>query len=323
MEQVFITEVAPRDGLQNQPVQVSTADKIAFISRLAAAGLRRIEATSFVSPKAVPRMADAEEVIAGTLGLTAPHHTGDGRGVDGQRGDVEISALAMNMRGFERARAAAAPQVATVVAATEQMNLRNIGMTRAQAIAAAEDVISGALAAGCRVRAYVAVAFECPFEGPVAAHEVVALAEHFAGLGAQEVVIADTIGAAAPGQVTILLRDLLPSLPAERLGVHFHDTRGLGAANAYAALAAGIRRLDSSAGGIGGCPFAPGAAGNLATEDLVLLAEGSGFSTGVDLAALADAISFIGGVLGADLGGRSMPWLKRHLAQEVGARRAG
>ncbi|GGF61350.1 hydroxymethylglutaryl-CoA lyase [Azorhizobium oxalatiphilum] len=308
MDRLLITEVAPRDGLQNQKVQVSTPDKLDFIARLAAAGLTRIEAASFVSPKAVPQMADAEDVIAGC------------RALDG----VAVSALTMNRRGFERALACRTPQVATVVAATELMNVRNIGMTRAEAIAAAEDVIAAARTAGMGVRAYVAVAFECPFEGKVAPAEVIRLAEHFADLGAHEVVIADTIGAAAPGQVTSLLADLLQSLPAERVGVHFHDTRGLGAANAYAAIAAGIRRLDSSAGGIGGCPFAPGAAGNLATEDLVLLAEGSGLVTGVDLALLSEAIAFAGRALKAELGGRSMAWLKRQQAAEAeGGRKAG
>ncbi|ALG73633.1 hydroxymethylglutaryl-CoA lyase [Azospirillum thiophilum] len=298
MDQLLLTEVAPRDGLQNQPVRIATADKLDLLSRLAAAGLTRIEAASFASPRAVPQMADAEEVVAGA------------RHLDG----VALSALTMNLRGLERALACGTPQVATVVAATGQMNLRNINMTLDQATAVAMDVIGRAMQAGCGVRAYVAVAFECPFEGPVDPGIVVRLAERFAAMGVDEVVIADTIGAAGPAQVTGLLRALLSSLPAERIGMHFHDTRGFGVANAHAAIEAGIRRLDASAGGIGGCPFAPGAAGNVATEDLVLLAETSGLATGVDLHALVGAVDFAGGLLGRELGGRAMPWLRRRFA---------
>ncbi|WP_372399506.1 hydroxymethylglutaryl-CoA lyase [Azospirillum sp. HJ39] len=298
MDQLLLTEVAPRDGLQNQPVRIATADKLDLLSRLAAAGLTRIEAASFASPKAVPQMADAEEVVAGA------------RRLDG----VALSALTMNLRGLERALACGTPQVATVVAATEQMNLRNINMTLDQATAVAMDVIGRAMQAGCGVRAYVAVAFECPFEGPVDPGTVVRLAERFAAMGVDEVVIADTIGAAGPAQVAGLLRALLPSLPPGRVGMHFHDTRGFGVANAHAAIEAGIRRLDASAGGIGGCPFAPGAAGNVATEDLVLLAETSGLATGVDLHALVGAVEFAGGLLGRELGGRAMPWLRRRFA---------
>ncbi|PWC63039.1 hydroxymethylglutaryl-CoA lyase [Azospirillum sp. TSH7] len=302
MDRLLLTEVAPRDGLQNQPILVPTAGKLELIRRLAEAGLTRIEAASFASPKAVPQMADAEEIVAGIRSLPG----------------VDVSALAMNGRGLDRALACGTPQIATVVAATEEMNRRNINMTLDRATAAAEEVIGRALEAGIAVRAYVAVAFECPFEGPVEPAAVIRLAERFAAIGADEVVIADTIGAAAPGQVTALLRALLPSLPAERIGMHFHDTRGFGIANAHAAIEAGIRRLDASAGGIGGCPFAPGAAGNLATEDVVLLAEKSGLATGVDLPALIDAVDVAGRLLGRPLGGRAMPWLRRSHAQPTG-----
>lgn len=305
MDRLLLTEVAPRDGLQNQPTFVPTAGKLELIRCLAEAGLTRIEAASFASPKAVPQMADAEEIVAGTRSLPG----------------VEVSALAMNGRGLDRALACGTPQIATVVAATEEMNRRNINMTLDRATAAAEEVIGRALEAGIGVRAYVAVAFECPFEGPVDPATVVRLAERFAAIGAGEVVIADTIGAAAPGEVTALLQALLPSLPAERIGMHFHDTRGFGIANAYAAIEAGIRRLDASAGGIGGCPFAPGAAGNLATEDVVLLAEKSGLATGVDMSALIAAVDVAGRLLDRPLGGRAMPWLRRSHAQATGDRR--
>lgn len=298
-ERIHITEVAPRDGLQNQPAQVATADKIAFIDALVAAGLKRIEATSFVSPKAVPQMADAAEVLAGTR----------------RHGGVRFSTLIPNLKGLERAVAAGAEEIAVVLSATETMNQRNIGMSLGDTIAMSETALRSAREQGLRTRAYVAVAFECPFEGPVAPDDTIRLSERMLAVGADEIVIADTIGAAAPGQVTRLTRRLVERVPAERIGMHFHDTRGLGAANAYAALEAGIRRFDSSAGGIGGCPFAPGAAGNLATEDLVLMAERSGFETGVDLDALIAAVDFIQGKLGGQLGGHAMRWLRGQAAK--------
>lgn len=243
-------------------------------------------------------MADADAVTAALAG----------------RDGVAFSALTMNRRGLERAMAAGAKQVATVVAATDQMNRNNINMSLEEAIAAGEAVLGAAREAGLATRAYIAVAFECPFESPVATAAVLTLTERFASLGADEIVIADTIGAAAPGQVSALLRALLQSLPADRLGMHFHDTRGLGTANAYVAMEAGIRRFDASAGGIGGCPFAPGAAGNLATENLVLMAEGSGMGTGINLEAMAATVDFATGLLKRELGGRCMPWLKRRIA---------
>ncbi len=294
MEQIYITDVSPRDGLQNQTTLWPTSSKVELIRRLWAAGLRRVEATSFVSPKAVPQMADAADVLAGigTLAELAP------------------SALVPNMKGLERARAAGAREIAVVLSATETMNQRNIGMSLSEATRVSEETLQAAIAAGLATRAYVAVAFECPFEGLVDSARVVELAQRMALAGAGEVVIADTIGAAAPAQVKRLLADLSGSLPSERTGVHLHDTRGFGCANAWAALEAGVRRFDASTGGLGGCPFAPGAAGNVATEDLVLMARQSGLETGVDLDALAQAIDFMSEQLGRPLGGRSMGWYR-------------
>jgi Isopropylmalate/homocitrate/citramalate synthases len=295
MEQIHITEVAPRDGLQNQRTLLPTAAKIEFIRRLAAAGLRRIEATSFVSPRAVPQMADAADVLAGIADLPG----------------VRFSALIPNMKGLARAQAAGAREVAVVLSATDSMNRNNIGMSLDEATRVSEEAVQAACAAGLAARAYVAVAFECPFEGQVDGGRVVELAQRMALAGAQEVVIADTIGAAAPGQVARLLKDLRGSLPLERTAVHFHDTRGLGSANAWAALEAGVRRFDSSTGGLGGCPFAPGAAGNLATEDLVVMAQQSGLATGVDMDGLLHAIEFAEARLDRPLGGRCMGWYRR------------
>jgi hydroxymethylglutaryl-CoA lyase len=296
MDRLVITDVAPRDGLQNQPLPVPAAAKLELIARLARAGVASVEATSFVSPRAVPQMADAAEVLAG---------------VQARLPDLRASVLVPNLKGLERARAAGAREIAVVLSATETMNQRNINMTLEEAAMVSEQTLHAALAAGLRTRAYVAVAFDCPFEGEVRLDTVVALARRMADAGAHEVVIADTIGSAAPGMVRDRLRALLQAIPSERLAVHFHDTRGLGAANAWAAIEAGVRRLDTSAGGIGGCPFAPGAAGNLATEDLVLMAQRSGFATGIDLDKLLDAIDFAQEQLQRPLGGRSIAWLRR------------
>ena len=295
-ERLHITDVSPRDGLQNQAVPVSTADKIELVRRLVAAGVASVEATSFVSPKAVPQMADAAELLP-PLQAGWP--------------SLRVSALVPNPRGLERALAAGAREIAVVLSATETMNQRNINMGLAQAAEVSAQTLALAQQAGLATRAYVAVAFECPFEGAVPADRVIGLAQQMAAAGAQEVVIADTIGAAAPAEMKHRMALLLQALPGPALAVHLHDTRGLGSALAYAALEAGVRRFDASAGGIGGCPFAPGAAGNLATEDLVLMGEGCGFDTGISLAGLLQAVEHAEAVLGRPLGGRSAAWLRR------------
>lgn len=296
MEQIHITDVAPRDGLQNQAVAVSTAQKLALIESLAAAGVASVEVTSFVSPKAVPQMADAAELL--------PQ-------VQARLPALRTSVLVPNLKGLERAHAAQAREIAVVLSATETMNRKNINMGLDEATEVSEHTTRAARALGLRTRAYVAVAFDCPFEGETPLARVVALAERMSAAGADEIVIADTIGAASPGMVKERLAALTRAVPPEKLAVHFHDTRGMGAANAWAALEAGIRRFDASVGGIGGCPFAPGAAGNLATEDLVLLAERSGFATGIRIDGLLAAIDVAQDLLQRPLGGRAITWLRR------------
>lgn len=295
-ETIVITDVAPRDGLQNQAVAISTEGKLELVRRLAASGVRSVEATSFVSPRAVPQMADAADVVAR---------------LRGELPDLRLSTLVPNRKGLERAHAAGAPEIAVVLSATETMNLRNINMDLAQATAVSEETLAHARELGLRTRAYIAVAFVCPFEGEVPLSTVVRLAQRMREAGAQEIVIADTIGAAAPAGVKARFAALADIIEIDRLAVHLHDTRGLGAANAWAALEAGVRRFDASVGGIGGCPFAPGAAGNLATEDLVLMAEQSGFATGIALEGLLDAVGYAEALLGRPLGGRSSAWLRR------------
>lgn len=304
MERIHITDVAPRDGLQNQPTFVATEHKLALVEHLAAAGVASVEITSFVSPKAVPQMADAGELLPRVqAGLPA----------------LRASVLVPNLKGLERAHAAGAREIAVVLSATETMNRRNINMGLAEATDISEQTLRAAQALGLRTRAYVAVAFDCPFEGETPLDTVVALAARMAEAGAGEIVIADTIGAASPQAVKVRMAALTAAIAPDRLAVHFHDTRGMGAANAWAALEAGIRRFDASVGGIGGCPFAPGAAGNLATEDLVLLAERSGFTTGIDLDRLLAAVDFAQDVLQRPLGGRSIAWLRRQQDKQQAA----
>ncbi|WPH11582.1 hydroxymethylglutaryl-CoA lyase [Variovorax paradoxus] len=295
-EAIHITDVAPRDGLQNQAVHVGTEGKLRLIELLVEAGLRSIEATSFVSPKAVPQMADAGELLPQVKARFAALRT---------------SVLVPNLKGLERAHAAGAKEIAVVLSATETMNRKNINMGLDQATEVSEQTIAAARALGLRTRAYVAVAFDCPFEGETPLDEVLRLSARMHAAAADEIVIADTIGSASPGQVKERIAALRGVVPIERLAVHLHDTRGMGVANAWAALEAGVRRFDASVGGIGGCPFAPGAAGNVATEDLVLMAERSGFATGISLAGLLAAVDFAQDELQRPLGGRAISWLRR------------
>lgn len=300
MSQIHITDVAPRDGLQNQPVHLATQAKLQLVEMLAAAGVASIEATSFVSPKAVPQMADAEALVP-LIQQALPN--------------LRSSVLVPNLKGLERAHAAGAAEIAVVLSASETMNRKNINMGLSEALAVSEQVLVEARQRGLRTRAYVAVAFDCPFEGETALTEVLRLAQRMQLAGAGEIVIADTIGSASPAMVKQRMRVLAEAIAPEQLAIHLHDTRGMAVANAWAALEVGIRRFDASVGGIGGCPFAPGAAGNLATEDLVLMAERSGFSTGISLAALLPIVDFAAAQLGRPLGGRAINWLRRHYQQ--------
>ena len=295
-ESIHITDVAPRDGLQNQQVRVETAFKLELIRVLSEAGVRSIEIGAFVSPKAVPQMADTAEVV---------------RKFNEQQAGLRTSVLVPNLRGLEIAHETGAKEIAVVLSATETMNRKNINMGLMQALDVSVATLHAATSNGMRTRAYVAVAFECPFEGETPVDTVVNLSRQMQDAGAQEIVIADTIGSASPSMVKDRMRVVAEAVPVARLAVHFHDTRGMGLANAWAALEAGVRRFDTSVGGIGGCPFAPGAAGNLATEDLVLMAERSGFHTGIRLDKLLDAIDMAERALQRPLGGRSIAWLRR------------
>ncbi len=299
MKQLFITDVSPRDGLQNQALHLSTQDKRWLIEALSDSGIPRIEATSFVSPTGVPQMADAADLLAAVTGPASD----------------KLCVLVPNSKGLFRAQDAGAREICVVLSATETMNQRNIRMGMAQAVSACLDVLQQAQEAGLRTRAYVAVAFACPFEGQTSPDLVMQLSKQMADAGADEVVIADTIGAAHPSQVSNLMGDLINTMGADRLGLHLHDTRGLGLANAWAAMQVGVNRFDSSAAGLGGCPFAPGAAGNLATEDLAWLAHESGYETGIDIPALLQVVEGLSMRLKKPLGGRSYAWLKQHFSK--------
>jgi hydroxymethylglutaryl-CoA lyase len=304
-ERWFINEVGLRDGLQNQAVPVSTAQKLELAHALVSAGVQAMEATSFVSPKAVPQMADADALFAQLPGAAT----------------VGYSALIPNARGLDRALAAGVRELALVLSATETMNQRNINMGLLQARETCVETLSQmAKHPGLRSKVYVAVAFECPFEGLVAPERVHQLAAAMFAAGAHEVVVADTIGAASPKQIGHVMPALLQQFGADRLSLHLHDTRGMGSANAFAASQLGVRKFDSSVGGLGGCPFAPGASGNLATEDLVLLAQQQGFDTGIDLDKLLDAVAVASRITQRPLGGKSHAWLLRQKTQRDKAR---
>ena len=283
--EIRIVEVGPRDGLQNEQAGIAAADKIEFVNRLSAAGFRAIEVTAFVSPRWVPQMADAADVL---------------RGIE-RRAGTTYSALVPNLAGLERAVAASVGEIAIVAAASETFSRRNINRGIEESLAGYRDVLGRASAAGVRVRAYLSTSFGCPYEGAVAPSRVADLAGRLLALGAFEVVLSDTIGIAHPGQIRQVLEAVRAALPLEQTALHVHDTRGTGLANVLMALSLGVRTFDSSAGGLGGCPYAPGAAGNLATEDLVYMLDGMGVRTGVDLAGLVAASRFIEGRVGHPL----------------------
>ena len=297
-ETIVINEVGPRDGLQSQDKHLTVEQRVALVESLLAAGIKHIEAGSFVSPKAVPQMAGPAQVLA-AVSLPA---------------DAELSVLVPNMKGYELARAAGAETVAVVVSATETMNLKNIRMTLEQTLAVAKDIIARGKSEGARVQAYLSVAWECPFEGPVPAATVIEQAALLADWGADEIVMADTIGAANPAGVRDVMDALVAAHGAQRLACHFHDTRAMGLANVFAAIESGVRRFDCSLGGLGGCPFAPGAKGNVATEDVVMMVEQMGFTTGINMPALLQAVSRASEFTGYVQGGRAHYWLTNNAA---------
>jgi len=285
---VTVYEVGPRDGLQNEAATVATADKIAFIDRLSAAGLPAIEVSAFVNPARVPQMADAEAVFAGIT----------------RRPGTRYTALVPNLRGLARAHAACVTEVALFAAASETFSRRNLNQSIDESFKTYGEVAREALAAGLRIRGYLSTAFGCPFEGDVPVDRVVGLTERLLALGVFEVAVSDTIGVAHPGQVRALLDALLKRVPADRVALHFHDTRGTALANVLATLDFNIATFDASAGGLGGCPYAPGATGNLATEDLLYMLDGLGLDTGVNLDAVCDASRTLEPLIGHPLPSR-------------------
>ena len=292
--EIEVVEVSPRDGLQNEQHEIATAAKLGLIDRAIAAGARRIEVTSFVNPRAVPQMADAEAVCAGL-----PEHDG-----------VTYIGLVMNQRGADRALATGRiDQLGAVAVTTDAFAMANQGQTSEGSVAAARTIIAAARAAGKTGQATIAASFGCPFSGEVGEDRVVAMALAIAAAGAAEIGLADTIGVANPAHVARLVARVRAAIAPLPVRVHFHNTRGTGLANVWAALGAGATIVDASIGGLGGCPFAPGAAGNVATEDVVYMLERAGIGTGLDLSRLIEANLWL-----AEIMERRLPGMVAHTA---------
>ena len=285
---VRIVEVGPRDGLQNEPAMVATADKIALVDRLSATGLKSIEATSFVSPKWVPQLADAAEVYTGIT----------------QRPGVHYPVLVPNEQGYERARAVGAEEVAVFTAASEAFNRKNTNASIDESIERFAPVLARAREDGVRVRGYVSTVLGCPYQGEVPVAEVVRVARRLHALGCYEISLGDTIGVGTPHQAREMLLAVATEVPMPALAVHFHDTYGQALANVAACVEAGVRVADSAVAGTGGCPYAKGASGNVASEDLVYMLRGMGIQTGIDLEALADTGRWLASRLGRSTGSK-------------------
>jgi len=283
---VRIVDVGPRDGLQNEPLvggaPVPTAVKIELIERLAGAGLQAVEATAFVSPRWVPQMADQAEVLAGIK----------------RRSGTRYPVLTPNLKGFEAALAAGADEVAIFGAASESFSMKNINCGIAESIERFRPVAEAAARAGVRVRGYVSCVVGCPYEGAIAPAAVAEVSQRLLDLGCYEVSLGDTVGVGTPGRIRAMLDAVAARIPVTQLAGHYHDTWGMAAANIYASLEAGVATFDSSVAGLGGCPYAKGASGNVATEDVLYLMNGLGIETGIDIEAVAAAGRFICGVLG-------------------------
>ena len=285
---VRIVEVGPRDGLQNEKAMVSTADKIELIDRLSATGLQSIEATSFVSPRWVPQLADAAEVFAGIT----------------RRPGVHYPVLVPNEKGYERAREAGVEEIAVFTAASEAFNQRNINASIDESLQRFAPVLERARGDGVRVRGYVSTVLGCPYQGEVPLADVVRVARELHGMGCYEISLGDTIGVGTPGKARAMLQAVAGEVPLNALAVHFHDTYGQALANLLACLEVGVSVVDASVAGTGGCPYATGASGNVATEDVVYMLHGLGIETGVDLARLADTGRWLAGRLGRETGSR-------------------
>lgn len=265
--EVSVYEVSPRDGLQNEPLIVPLVGKVQLLEALAAAGLKRIEATSFVSPKWVPQLADAGEVLTAIKSIAG----------------VTFSALVPNARGLERALEVGLPEIAVFLSASETHNKMNVNKSVDATLEVFEEIVPPARQAGLRVRAYVSTVWGCPYEGEIPIEKSVGIATRLLELGCYQVSLGDTIGVGTPRRTQEIIRAMLTAMPEDKLALHFHDTRGTALANVVVGLEMGIRNFDASVGGLGGCPYAPGASGNLATEDLVYLLHGMGVKTGIDL----------------------------------------
>ncbi|SFJ05106.1 hydroxymethylglutaryl-CoA lyase [Thermoflavimicrobium dichotomicum] len=282
---VKVVEVGLRDGLQNEKSVLSTHQKLTLIHKLIAAGIKEIEVTSFVHPTWVPQLADADQ-----LASQLPKNR-----------DVNYRALVPNQRGLERALQTSIHEYAVFMSASESHNQKNINKSIAETFPVLQEVIEKAQMHGKKVRGYVSTVFGCPYEGEVSIKQVITICERLIEMGVYEISLGDTIGVATPNQVKQVLKECLRALPSDQLAVHFHDTRGTGLVNAYVALECGITTVDSSFGGLGGCPYAPGASGNLATEDLVYMLHGMGIDTGVDLEALCQTSRWLEEQLGKKL----------------------
>jgi hydroxymethylglutaryl-CoA lyase len=293
---VRIVEVGPRDGLQNEKAQVATADKIALVDRLSAAGLSTIEVTSFVSPRWVPQLADAAEVYRGIA----------------RRPGVHYPVLVPNLQGYERAREVGVEEVAVFTAASEAFNAKNINASIDESLRRFAPVIERARTDGVRVRGYVSTVLGCPYQGEVPLADVVRVARSLQQMGCYEISLGDTIGVGTPGKARAMLQAVAGEVPVEALAVHFHDTWGQALANVLACLEEGVAVVDASVSGTGGCPYARGASGNVATEDVVYMLHGLGIETGVDLAALADTGRWLSALLGRGSGSK--------VAQAIAAR---
>lgn len=299
---IRVNEVGLRDGLQSQGKNLTVDERLTLAKALAGAGLAFMEAGSFVSPKAVPQMAGTEDLFPR---LPAPER-------------IQYAALVPNMKGYERAVAAGARTVNVVLSVTETMNQKNINMSLARTSEVCERIMARAADEGITGQAYLAVAFECPFEGPVAPEVVAHYGERMRAAGASKVIVADTIGAADPAKVEAVLALLLDRVDRDRVSCHFHDTRGMALANIHAAVLAGVREFDASIGGLGGCPFSPGASGNVATEDVALMLNSMGFDTGIDPLDLVPVVREAQRLTGTQLGGKAFRWLSRQYAKARG-----
>jgi hydroxymethylglutaryl-CoA lyase len=297
-ERVTVYEVGPRDGLQNEARPIATADKIALVDMLSTTGLPKIEITSFVNPKWIPQLADGAEVAQRIVRVPG----------------VGYSCLVPNAKGLERALGAGMKEVAVFLSASETHNKKNVNKTVAETLTAFEEVIAPAKAAGARVRAYVSTVFGCPYEGKVAPEAVVSLVKELRSRGVYQISLGDTIGVGTPVQVRDVLARVLEVAPVEELALHFHATRGTALANVLIGLSMGFSTIDSAVGGLGGCPYAPGASGNLATEDLVYMLHGMGIATGIDLDALVACSAKLAALVGHELPSK---YLKAALGEQA------